>query len=250
LGVALFRVRRQRDHVGIGDGPPVFLGRMPGGPCGLVRGGTVVTVGPDVGVVERQLRSGALRCPDCHGVLRPWGRARPRTLRADPCSVGPVERLVPRRSMCVSCGRTHVLSPLTVLSRRADGVEVIGAALLARARGWGYRRVAARVGRPTSTVRGWLARMAANAERICAVFTRLVHELEADPAPVAPAGSAFADAVAAVGAGSAAVRRRFGVAVVVVSAWQVAAALTHGRLLTPTSPTKLINTSWHLAGLS
>ena len=215
----------------------------------MVRGGTVVTVGPDVGVVERQLRSGELRCPDCHGVLRPWGRARPRTLRSDPYSVRPVERLVPRRSMCVLCGRTHVLSPLTVLSRRADAAEVIGAALLVRARGWGHRRVAARAGRPTSTVRGWLGRMAANAERVCTAFTRLVHELEADPAPAAPAGSPLADAVAAVGAGAAAVRRRFGVTVVVVSAWQVAAALTHGRLLAPTPPTKLINTSWHLVGL-
>lgn len=149
--------------------------------------------------------------------------------------------------MCVSCGRTHVLAPLTTLSRRADATEVIGTALLARARGWGYRRIAARVGRPVSTVRGWLARMAANAERVFAAFTRLVHELEPDPAPAAPAGSPLADAVGAVGAGAAAVRRRFGVAVVVVSAWQVAAALTHGRLLAPTPPTKLINASWHLA---
>jgi hypothetical protein len=143
-----------------------------------------------------------------------------------------------------------VLSPLTALSRRADAVDVIGSALLARARGLGYRRIAARVGRPISTVRGWLGRMAANAERIFMVFTRLVHELEADPAPAAPAGSVLADAVSAVGAGVAAVRRRFGVAVLVVSAWQVAAALTHGRLLAPAPPTRLINTSWHLAGFS
>ncbi len=214
----------------------------------MVHGGTVVTVGPDAGLVERQLRSGALRCPDCRGVLRPWGRARPRTLRSDRGSMRPVERLVLRRSICVSCGRTHVLSPLTALSRRADAADVIGAALLARARGFGYRRVATRVGRPVSTVRGWLARVAANAERIFAAFTRLVHELEVDPPPAAPAGSPLADAVAAVGAGAAAVRRRFGVAVVVLSAWRVAAALTHGRLLAPTPPTRLINTSWHLAG--
>jgi hypothetical protein len=142
------------------------------------------------------------------------------------------------------------LAPVTALVRRADGVEVIGAALLARARGWGYRRIAARVGRPVSTVRGWVGRAAANAERIFAGFMGLVHELEVDPAPVAPAGSVFADAVAAVGAGVAAVRRRFGVAVVVVSAWRVAAALTHGRLLAPCPPTRLINTSWHLAGFS
>jgi hypothetical protein len=216
----------------------------------MTRGGVVVTVGPDAGVVERQLRSGALRCPGCRGVLRAWGWARPRWLRSDPGSLRPVQRLAPRRAMCGSCGRTHVLSPVTALSRRADGVEVIGAALLARARGWGYRRVAARVGRPISTVRGWLGRVTANAERIFAAFVGLAHELEVDPAPVAPAGSPFADAVAAVGAGVAAVRRRFGVAVVVVSAWRVAAGLTHGRLLAPVPPSRLINTSWHLAGFS
>jgi len=150
--------------------------------------------------------------------------------------------------MCVWCGRTHVLVPVTVLARRADGVEVIGAALLARARGWGYRRMAALVGRPVSTVRGWVGRVAANAERIFLAFMGLVHELEVDPAPVTPTGSVLGDAVAAVGAGVAAVRRRFGTAVVVVSAWPVAAALTHGRLLAPSPPTRLINTSWHLAG--
>jgi hypothetical protein len=143
-----------------------------------------------------------------------------------------------------------VLLPVMVLARRADGVEVIGAALLARALGWGYRRIAAGVGRSISTVRGWVGRMAINADRIFAAFMGLVHELEVDPAPVAPAGSVFADAVAAVGAGVAAVRRRFGVAVVVVSAWRVAAALTHGRLLAPCPPSRLINTSWHLAGCS
>ena len=216
----------------------------------MTHGGVVVTVGPDVGVVERQLRSGELRCPDCPGVLRPWGWARPRSLRLDPGSVRPVQRLVPRRSVCGSCGRTHVLAPFSVLARRADGVEVIGTALLARARGLGYRRIAAWVGRPVSTVRGWLGRVAVNAERIFVVFMGLVHELEADPVPVAPAGSAFADAVGAVGAGVAAVRRRFGAAVVVVSAWRVAAALTHGRLLAPVPPARLINTSWHLPGFS
>lgn len=216
----------------------------------MTRGGVVVTVGPDEVVVERQLRSGVLCCPDCDGVLRPWGRARPRRLRTDPGSVDAGLRLVPRRSVCSSCGRTHVLLPLAAWVRRADGVEVIGAALLARARGWGYRRIAARVGRPVSTVRAWVGRVVGNAQRIFAAFLGLVHELETDPAPVAPAGSPFADAVAAVGAGVAAVARRFGTGVVVVSAWRVAAALTHGRLLVPHPPSRLINTSWHLPGLS
>jgi hypothetical protein len=92
--------------------------------------------------------------------------------------------------------------------------------------------------------------MATNADRIFVAFMGLVHELEVDPAPVAPAGSVFADAVAAVGAGVAAVRRRFGTSVVVVSAWRVAAALTHGCLLAPSPPPRLINTSWQLVGSS
>lgn len=216
----------------------------------MTHGGVVVTVGPDVVVVEQQLRSGALRCPDCGGVLRPWGRARCRSVRTDPGSVGPGLRLVPRRSRCGWCGRTHVLLPVMVWARRADGVEVVGAALLARARGWGCRRIAAWLGRPISTVRGWVGRVAGNAERIFAAFMGLVHELEVDSAPVAPAASPLAEAVAAVGAGVAAVRRRFGTAVVVVSAWRVAAGLTHGRLLAPHPPSQLINTSWHLAGFA
>jgi hypothetical protein len=72
-------------------------------------------------------------------------------------------------------------------------VEVIGAALLARVRGWGYRRIAAWVGRPISTVRAWVGRVVGNAQRIFATFMELVHELETDPAPVAapaPTGSA------------------------------------------------------------
>jgi hypothetical protein len=168
----------------------------------------------------------------------------------DPGSVRSVLRVVPRRSVCGSCGRTHVLLPPTTWVRRADGVEVIGAALLARVWGWGYRRIAARVGRPISTVRAWVRRVTGNAQRIFVAFLGLVHELDTDPAPVAPAGSVFADAVAAVGAGVAAVARRFGTGVVVVSAWRVAAALTHGRLLAPCPPPRLINTRWHLPGFA
>jgi len=70
-----------------------------------------------------------------------------------------VGRLVPRRAVCTGCGRTHVLLPASVLLRRADAVTVIGAALLARVSGCGHRRAADRVGRPPSTVRGWLRRI-------------------------------------------------------------------------------------------
>ena len=69
-------------------------------------------------------------------------------------------RLRPRRSRCGGCGVTHVLLPVSCLLRRADGVAVIWAALAASAAGAGYRKIAAGLGCPASTVRGWLARFA------------------------------------------------------------------------------------------
>lgn len=46
----------------------------------------------------------------------------------------------------------QVLLSVIGLSRRADVVEVIGASLVAKAAGWGYRQIAVLVGRPASTV--------------------------------------------------------------------------------------------------
>jgi hypothetical protein len=50
-----------------------------------------------------------------------------------------------------------VLLPAAWLSRRADAVSVIGAALLAKATGAGHRVIAVGLGRPPCTVRGWSA---------------------------------------------------------------------------------------------
>lgn len=71
--------------------------------------------------------------------------------------------------------------------------------------------------------------------------------VELDPltGPLAPAGSAVSDAVEAVGAAAAAARRRLGV-VGAVSAWQLASAITGGRLLCPADSREWINTSWLL----
>ena len=52
-----------------------------------------------------------------------------------------------------TCHHTHVLLPAVVAPRRADTTTVIGAALPASARAIGYRRIAASIGRPLSTVR-------------------------------------------------------------------------------------------------
>jgi hypothetical protein len=135
-----------------------------------------------------------------------------------------------------------VLLAVSCLLRRADGAEVVGAALLAKATGQGHRRIAARLGRAASTVRGWLRAFARNAEVVRAVFTALLVELDPLTGPVTPAGSVLADAVEVIGACAAAARRRLGV-MGAVSAWQLVSAVTNGRLLAPACSAEWINTS-------
>jgi hypothetical protein len=118
------------------------------------------------------------------------------------------------------------------LLRRADGVDVIGAALRAKAAGAGHRPIAAVLGRPASTVRGWLRAFARNAERVRSVFTALLVQLDPLAAALPVHAALFADAVEVIGGCAAAARRRLGV-VGAVSAWQLASAVTGGRLLSP-----------------
>jgi Homeodomain-like domain len=200
----------------------------------------LVTVGVDAVGVERLLRTGGLECPGCAGRLVPWGRGRPRRLRGLATELVMVR---PRRGRCGACDRTHVLLPVSGLSRRADTVEVIGAALEAKACGLGHRRIAERLDRPASTVRGWLRRFASRAAVVAGVFTSLVVALADDPDPVlpAPSPSPVADAVAAVIGAAAAVRARFsgpggGAGVVMVPVWRVACAVSGGLLLAPGWP--------------
>lgn len=201
----------------------------------------MVTVGADGDDVERQLRSGLLRCPCCSGVLTGWGHARPRVLRG---ADGPVE-VRPRRSRCGGgCGRTHVLLPVVSLLRRADAAAVIAAALAAKAVGAGFRWIAAASGRPAETVRGWLRRFGGRVEAARSVFTRWLRVLAADPVMPEPAGTAWADAVAAIAAAATAAAQRF--ALGAVAGWEFAVAVSGGRLLAPGWPAEdvqSINTS-------
>lgn len=152
-----------------------------------------------------------------------------------------VVRVRPRRARCTGCGVTHVLLPVGLLLRRADLVVVIGAALSARTGGVGCRRIAVVLGRPVETVRGWLRRFAGRVEAVRQLFTVLLRAVAADPVVPAPAGGAWADALAAVGAAVTAVAARFGV--LRVPPWLWVSAVSGGRLLAPGWPGNWINTS-------
>jgi hypothetical protein len=190
----------------------------------------MLTVETDAGAVEERLRSGRLACPGCAGVLAGWGRARARTVRGPDGLVW----ISPRRARCIGCRATHVLLRVLVLVRRADTVVVIGAALAGRAAGLGHRRIAALLGRAAETVRGWLRRFAGRVEAVRVVFTQWCRALAPDPVLPGPAGSAWADALAAIGAAAAAMKVRFCIGEVPV--WQVAVAVSAGRLLAPGWP--------------
>jgi hypothetical protein len=192
----------------------------------------------DVFDVERRLVAGAVRCPGCGGVLARWGHARARVLR----DLGSVRwRLRPRRGRCSGCGVTQVLVPVGVLVRRADTAAVVFAGLAWAAAGWGHRRIAAGLGRPEATVRGWLRRLCSRAGPVAAEFTALWCALEPSPPLPGPALSPVGDVLAAIDGAAAAVGARFGVLTVTPSGF--ATAVTHAGLLAPSFIPEAINTS-------
>jgi hypothetical protein len=107
---------------------------------------------------------------------------------------------------------------------------VIGAALAAKAAGMGHRAAAVLVGVPSSTVRGWFRRFAANAEAIRVWFTVLAHGLDPLLAAMAPAGSPLGDAVEAIAVAARAASLRLAP----VAPWSFASTASRGRLLSNT----------------
>jgi hypothetical protein len=205
----------------------------------------VLTVGVDQVVVEADLAGGRLVCPACGvGRLVRWGWARARMVRG-------VGRLRPRRGRCGhrGCGVTHVLLPVVCLVRRADGVEVVGAALEAAARGLGQRRVAELVGRSVSTVRGWLGRLAVRGLRVRAAFAVLVRALDpTGQVAVEAAGGVLAGPVVMIAAAARAAEGRWAGRVGVLSRWELVSFVTGGGLLLPGFVPESINASPRLPG--
>ena len=181
---------------------------------------------------EADLAAGMIGCPRCAGSLRPWSWAPVRRIRE---LDGSIRSVRPRRAWCTSCGSTQVLLPASCQPRRADATEVVGAALVAKARGRGHRTIARDLDRPPTTVRRWLRRV--RGPHVEWLRRRGIdHASRLDPAvltDVAVQPTELGDALAALAAAVCAYRRRFTRA---AEAWPLIGAFTGGRLLLP-SPT-------------
>jgi hypothetical protein len=84
-----------------------------------------------------------------------------------------------------------------------------------------------RLGRPPSTVRGWLRAGARRAEMLRAAALRWTQALNLAREPARPAGSPLADAVEAIGSAVRECRLQLGIR---AGPWELAVALTGGLL--------------------
>jgi hypothetical protein len=183
-------------------------------------------------VAEQMLLAGDLPCPRCRGVLRPFGNGRTRTVRgigADTMTV------TPRRARCADCQVTQILLPTTLTVRRADSTEAIGTALVEHARGAGHRSIAARFGRPESTVRRWLRGV--RYPHAQWLYRRAVDRAAAIDRELlvrpAPQRTALGHALNLLAGAALRYRDRFDPAVPV---WALIGSFAHGRLLAPPHP--------------
>jgi hypothetical protein len=186
----------------------------------------MVTVEVDPVRVESRLASGGIECPTCRdGVLGGWGYARLRQVE------GLSDPVRPRRARCRSCLVTHVLLPVTVLLRRAYAAERIWAVLTSRSEGLGHRRIAAGLGVPAATVRGWLRRAADRLEAVRTWFLAVTAGV--DVGIPDGCGCPWCDVLAAVASATAAIGFRFGAAGLLgaVTPARVVVAASRGRLL-------------------
>jgi hypothetical protein len=198
--------------------------------------------------VEARLAAGTLRGPCCGGVLAPWGHARRRVIAV----FSGLEEFWPRRGRCRGCGRTHVLLPADLWSRRRYGAAVIMAVLVLGAQAAAAGRVAARPwlavpggGRrlvPASTARSWRSRFAGRAEVLRQALTGVLPLADPLLRPVVPAGSPAGECLAVLEAVRAGLGRRFP-RLAAVTAHEVAAHLTGGLWLAPAVPAVRFSTT-------
>jgi Domain of unknown function (DUF6431) len=184
----------------------------------------------DADAARQAVAAGVLRCP-CGGRLRTWGHARARTVR----DLAGARRIRPGRARCRSCQATHVLLPADLLAGHAYTLGVIGTVLLGAARGQGHRSLGEQWQIPAATVRSWLRRARANAERLRQTGVNTVVAIDAELLPVRVHTNRLGDALEALVAAAVAVARRF--ADGDLRLWPMIGAITRGRFLAlPVSP--------------
>jgi transposase-like protein len=174
--------------------------------------------------------SAGMRCPRCRGELGSWGGYR-RRVRVGRAEFG----LLVRRACCKGCARTHALLPGFLLGRRRDVVDAVGCALGMAVDGRGFGPIAAALGVPESTVRGWLRRLRARADVLRGWFVRLAVELAEPPARSPPERSVLGLLVRAIADAFLATRLRLGPGAVTGGVWAFCSAATSGGLLANTS---------------
>jgi transposase-like protein len=104
-----------------------------------------------------------------------------------------------------------VLLPTLMLLRRTDLAAVIGEALLAIHReGKSRQQVAAQVGVPVATLRGWRRRFGERAAEIRTTFSALAHHWDPEHGGIQAQASPVLDALEAIGVAAAAGVRRYG----------------------------------------
>jgi hypothetical protein len=118
--------------------------------------------------------------------------------------------------------------PPSVLVRRADSTEAVGASLVAAAGGAGFRSITRDFGVPASTVRARLRRARANVPVVAAVLSAWLALL--DPLEAPGGGEGIAGVVGLVGQVAAAARRRLGR---FVAPWPLAVMCAKSLLLAP-----------------
>lgn len=162
----------------------------------------------DAVAAARDLAAGQVACPACGaGQLARWGHGRERVIRLPG---GARARLRPLRARCRACRVTHLLLPAWCAPRRADAIEVIATAAGLAVAGQGHRAVAAALGVPPGTVRGWLRRLRLRAEQLRCHAMRVLAALDPHFEPPGPAASPLGDALNAVAAAVHAARSRLG----------------------------------------
>lgn len=181
-------------------------------------------------LAEQLLADRDMPCPFCDtGQLAPWGYGRRRTVRDRD---GTTITVRPRRTRCRSCASTHIVLPAALQPRHADTTAAIGTALVHKAKGLGYRRIAAVIDRPMSTVRRWLRRLPpAHLERLYQDGTRRLLVLDPDTfTALRHTGTLLHYVLSILAAAAYWDRRRFAFT---DPPWTLIGMYTRGRLLAP-----------------